>query len=110
MTETPPIISHHEQRHCDRVVAALLAVFLGFLGFHKFYLGKPDQGVTCIIVWLISSLLCLVLIGFLFLFVLWVVCLIEGLSYISMTQAQFDQTYDRDAAVHPAASGDDQLG
>lgn len=29
----------------NKVVAGLLAIFLGFLGIHKFYLGKIGQGI-----------------------------------------------------------------
>ena len=29
----------------NKLIAALLAIFLGGLGIHKFYLGKPMQGV-----------------------------------------------------------------
>lgn len=29
----------------NRIAAALLAIFLGTFGIHKFYLGKPIQGI-----------------------------------------------------------------
>lgn len=43
-------------KHKKRVVAAILAAVLGFLGAHQFYLGKCKKG-------LITTLICLVFIG-----------------------------------------------
>lgn len=33
----------------DRISAALLAIFLGFIGIHKFYLGKQTSGILYLI-------------------------------------------------------------
>lgn len=33
----------------DRTVAVLLALFLGFIGAHKFYLGQPGWGVLYVL-------------------------------------------------------------
>lgn len=33
----------------DRISAALLAVFLGFIGIHKFYLGNKTAGILYLI-------------------------------------------------------------
>lgn len=64
----------------QKLVAGLLALFLGGLGAHKFYLGRGGQGV-------IYLLLC-------WTFVPAILGLIEGLNYLTMSQRVFDQRYN----------------
>lgn len=63
----------------SKTMAGILAIFLGGIGMHKFYLGKAFQG-------LIYLLLCWtgipVFIGF-----------FEGLSYLMMSEAKFAEKY-----------------
>ena len=33
----------------NRVAAGVLALFLGGLGIHKFYMGKTGQGILCLV-------------------------------------------------------------
>lgn len=33
----------------DRISAALLAIFLGFIGIHKFYLGRQTAGILYLV-------------------------------------------------------------
>ena len=40
---------NYGKKPVHKVVYALLAIFLGWLGIHKFYAGKPVQGVLCIL-------------------------------------------------------------
>lgn len=63
-----------------KVVAGVLAILLGVLGIHKFYLGYTKEGV----IQLILGLLCGIggLIG-----------LIEGIIYLTKTDEDFYQTY-----------------
>jgi hypothetical protein len=63
----------------SRITAALFAIFLGSLGVHKFYLGKPGWGVLYV-------LFCWTLIPGL-------IGLVEGIAYISMTDDAFDREY-----------------
>jgi len=66
-------------RKKNKVVAALLAIFLGGLGIHKFYLGKIGWGI----IYLLFS---------------WtgipsIISIIEGIIYLTMSDAKFAQKY-----------------
>lgn len=49
----------------SHAAAALLAFFLGSLGVHNFYLGHNSRGVIQLVIWLLSLLTVVVVIGFL---------------------------------------------
>lgn len=63
----------------SRMTAVLLAFFLGGLGAHKFYLGKPALGLIYLI--------------FCWTFIPAVVALIEGISYLSMSDEDFAEKH-----------------
>ena len=63
----------------NKIVAALLAFFLGGFGIHKFYLGKPFQGLLYI-------LLC-------WTFIPSVISFIEGIFYLLMSDRKFYEKY-----------------
>lgn len=65
----------------NRVTAALLAILLGHFGVHKFYLGKPWLGVLYLL--------------FCWTFIPTVVGFIEGIFYLTMSDAAFDAKYNR---------------
>ena len=65
----------------SRGVAALLAIFIGSLGIHYFYLGKNTAGIIAIIV----SLVTCGLFG-----IIW---LIQGILMFTMSQADFERKY-----------------
>lgn len=75
----------------SRVVASLLAIFLGSLGAHKFYLGATTVGIVYLIVGVLFGVctfgISTVILGF--------VALIEGLVYLSYTDEQFAAKYVR---------------
>jgi TM2 domain-containing membrane protein YozV len=75
------VVYVQEARGKDKTVAGLLGIFLGGLGIHKFYLGKPIQGIFYILFcWtLIPALL-----GF-----------IEGIIYLASSEAGFNKAYNR---------------
>lgn len=66
----------------SRVTAAILAILLGHLGAHKFYLNHPSA-----IAYLLVSI-CTCGAGAL---VVWVISLIEGIGYLGMTDEEFKQ-------------------
>lgn len=63
----------------SKVVAVLLAIFLGGIGLHKFYLGQIGWGIVYLLFcWTgIPSL----------------VGLIEGIIYLTMSDAEFARKY-----------------
>jgi TM2 domain-containing membrane protein YozV len=64
-----------------KVPAGVLGILLGGIGAHKFYLGSWGWGIVYI-------LLC-------WLYVPAVIGLIEGIIYLTMDEAQFDEKYNR---------------
>lgn len=67
----------------SKVAAGLLALLLGGLGVHKFYLGRVGAGIVHII-------LSITVIG---IPVNWIICLIEAILYFTKSDAEFHQTY-----------------
>ncbi len=65
----------------SRGVAALLAILIGSLGIHYFYLGKTSAGIITIILSLVTCGLWSILI------------LIQGILMFCMTNEQFRQKY-----------------
>lgn len=64
----------------DKTSAGLLAIFLGGLGVHKFYLGKPLWGVIyLLLVWTSIPLL---------------LGIIEGIRYLCMDKTNFNSRYN----------------
>jgi ribosomal protein L37E len=63
----------------DRDVAGFLAIFLGGIGAHKFYLGKGIQGVLYLL--------------FCWTFIPAIVALIEGIIYFCMSKPDFVAKY-----------------
>lgn len=77
----------------SHVAAGLLALFLGGLGIHKFYLGYNQEGVILLISTFVSWILLFILIGFLGLFAIGIITLIEAVIYLTTSQADFDRIY-----------------
>jgi TM2 domain-containing membrane protein YozV/cold shock CspA family protein len=73
----------------SKVAAGLLAILLGGLGIHKFYLGYTGAGVI---------MLLLFIFGFILLalptVVISVIALVEGIIYLTKTDEEFYQTYE----------------
>ncbi|MCL5069942.1 MAG: TM2 domain-containing protein [Actinobacteria bacterium] len=63
----------------NRIAAALLAIFLGTFGIHKFYLGKPLQGFFYLL--------------FCWTFIPGLIGFIEGIIYLLMSDKSFEAKY-----------------
>jgi len=74
----------------NRVVAALLAFFLGLLGAHKFYLGQTTAGVVYLI---FGTFLCWLIFPAI---VIWVLALIDGIVYLTYSDEAFAARYARE--------------
>ena len=69
----------------SKIAAGLLAIFLGALGIHKFYLGYQKEGIIMLLVSLLTCGIGLC--------VMEIIALIEGILYLSKSDAEFEATY-----------------
>jgi TM2 domain-containing membrane protein YozV len=76
----------------NKVAAGVLAILLGGLGIHKFYLGFTGPGLVFLLVNTVGLLVTWVL-AFMPNVVLWVIGLVEGILYLTKTDEEFEQTY-----------------
>lgn len=76
----------------SRTTAALLALFLGGLGVHKFYLGYTAVGVIFLLIntvgWLVFWI-----VAFVPNILVWLVCVIECIIYFTKTDEDFHRIY-----------------
>lgn len=75
--QSPPTSSASGSK--DKTSAALLAIFLGFIGGHHFYLGNTGRGI----IYLLFSLTGIPL----------VVGIIEGIIYLTKSEEEFQRQY-----------------
>ena len=66
----------------SKLVAALLAFFLGGLGAHKFYLGSPVLGILYLV--------------FCWTFIPAIIAFIEAIMFLFMSEADFDGKYNKE--------------
>lgn len=93
---SPPPQPHHSQVGASsqasygksKIAAGLLAIFVGTLGIHKFYLGYTTQGIVMLLVSLFGS----ILLGF-GAVVMGVIALIEGVIYLTKADEDFNTIY-----------------
>ncbi len=71
-----------------RVIAAILALLLGSIGVHKFFTGYTKEGVIMIVVTVLGSM-----IFGLGALAMWIVGIIEGVTYLKMSDEEFEATY-----------------
>ncbi len=76
-SQTPIVVRTNKSKS----TAALLAIFLGGIGIHKFYLDSPGWGFIYLI--------------FCWTFIPAIVGFLEGLSYLSMSEQDFDNRYNQ---------------
>ena len=77
----------------SRGIAGLLAIFLGSLGIHYFYLGKSTPGIVFL---LVSILSCGILAT-----VVAIVALVQGIMMMTMSQQEFESKYINTANNFP---------
>jgi TM2 domain-containing membrane protein YozV len=73
----------------DKTTAGICAILLGWLGIHKFIMGFQTEGIIMLAVSLGAGVLtCGIGSG-----VIWIIGVIEGVIYLTMSQEDFDRTY-----------------
>lgn len=90
---TGPAPRAHPADEKSPIVAGLLALFLGGLGIHKFYLGYNGAGITLLVGTILSWILTIVIIGLLGLLAISVICLVEAIVYLTKSQDDFTRIY-----------------
>ncbi len=73
----------------NKMTAGLLAIFLGSLGIHKFYLGYTKEAVIMLAVTLAGGIITFGLAAS----VMAVIAIIEGIMYLTKDDAEFEQIY-----------------
>ena len=76
----------------NKVAAGLLAILLGWLGIHKFYLGFTGPGLVFLLIntvgWFVTWIAL-----FIPNMVLGVIALVEGIIYLTKSDEEFEQLY-----------------
>jgi len=73
----------------NKLTAGLLAILLGWLGLHKFYLGYTKEGVITLLLSLVLGVLTIgVVTG-----VIIIISIIEGITYFTKSDEEFDRIY-----------------
>lgn len=78
----------------EKIIAALLAFFLGEWGIHKFYLNEQSAGKKYLIWCIIGICTCWLLIGLIPLLVLWILKLVDCFTILFMSDQEFDEKYN----------------
>ncbi len=76
-----------------KILVGILAIFLGWLGVHKFILGYQKEGFILLGITLISIPLVCLAIGALTIYIPSLIGLIEGIIYLTKSDEEFYQTY-----------------
>ena len=83
--QAAPVAGRLPSKSKEKVVAGILAILLGSLGIHKFYLGYTTAGIIML---LISLLTFGVGAG-----IMAIIGLVEGIMYLTKSDEDFDATY-----------------
>ena len=78
----------------NKIIAALLAFFLGEWGIHKFYLNEQKQGKKYLIWCIVGVLLSIAIIGLIPLIILFFAKIIDGIGLLFMSDEEFDEKYN----------------
>jgi TM2 domain-containing membrane protein YozV len=65
-----------------KIVAGILAILVGWLGVHKFFLGYTTAGIIQLVIGIITCGL-----------ISWIIGLVEGIIYLTKSDEEFIQTY-----------------
>ncbi|HJG84686.1 MAG TPA: TM2 domain-containing protein [Weissella thailandensis] len=77
----------------SKVIALLLAFFLGSFGAHNFYLGRKGIGLTQLILTIVGYALVFVLIGFLPLAIVGIWIFVDMIQILMTSESDFDWSF-----------------
>lgn len=77
----------------NKWVAGLLALFLGGLGIHKFYLGRKKQGIIMLVCLLVGFIFSWTVIGAIPAIVVSIIAFIEAIIYFIRSEDEFQRLY-----------------
>ena len=84
----------------QKIIAALLAFFLGVFGFHWFYLDNESKGKKYLIWCVVGLLTMFIFIGFIPLVVLGILSLIDCFKFLLMKDEEFNQKYNGEKTLN----------
>ena len=87
-TSVYPIGASANSSSKSKITAGVLAILLGGLGVHKFYLGYTVPGVIMLVIALLGGVLL-----FIPNLILGVIALIEGILYLTKSDEEFEDIY-----------------
>lgn len=78
----------------QKIIAALLAFFLGVWGIHWFYLDNQEKGKKYLIWCIVGLVLSPLFIGLIALLILAILGLVDCFNFLFMTDKEFDEKYN----------------
>lgn len=78
-----------------RILTGVLAILLGHLGVHKFVLGYNTEGFIILIITLVGYATMCIFVGFFAVALTTLLGLIEGIIYLTKTDAEFYEMYQK---------------
>ena len=78
----------------NKIVAGVLALLLGGIGVHAFYLGENGKGITYLLLTIFGLLTSVIFIGLIPCFIVGVLCLIDGIKLLTMDDEEFNTKYN----------------
>ncbi|WP_088340283.1 TM2 domain-containing protein [Robiginitalea sediminis] len=76
-----------------KILAGILAILFGSLGIHKFILGYQKEGIILLVITIIGFVLSCIGIGVFLVWATGLIGLIEGIIYLTKSDAEFYNTY-----------------
>lgn len=76
-----------------KILAGVLAIILGAFGIHKFILGYQKEGIILLAISLVGIVLSCIGIGVFIVWITGLVGLVEGIIYLTKSDAEFYNTY-----------------
>ena len=77
-----------------KILAGILAIFLGWAGIHKFILGYQKEGIILLVVSVLGFALSCIGIGVFLVWATGVIGLVEGIIYLTKSDEEFYNTYE----------------